>query len=1167
MKPGSSASNHGNDKIIVRSGLRASAGRNRRVAWLVLVLGLMITAMATLSIKSGVDRIAEHDFVARGDGIHSLISNRLNEHARILQSGAALFGVSDQVSRGKWQRFNQFQKLEKQLPGIQGMGYALLIPREKLAGHIEEIRSEGFADYQVRPAGDREIYSSIIYLEPFADRNLRAFGYDMLSEPVRRAAMEQARDADSAALSGKVVLVQETDKQVQAGTLMYVPVYRNDMPTETVEQRRAAIIGWVYSPYRMTDLLNGILGDHNLLEQEAQLLLDIHDGDQPSPTSLLYANHPANDPHRWSGGRFTRQIPVDFHGHHWCLVLSQADRGGGTAEYANVWLTLIGGTLIFLLLFSLILVLLNTRTKAQQLADELTVDLQRSQESLRQTTERLTLATRAGGVGIWDADILRDTLVWDDQMFRLYGITQDQFGGTYQAWQGGLHPDDRQRCDAEIQLALQGGRDFDTEFRALWADGTIRHIRGFAMVQRDSSGQAVRMIGTNWDITAQKYAETELARLSVIQRELVALATQFVNVPLELQDAAINKSLATMGRLIAADRAYLFAYDFGRDVMSNTHEWCRAEITPEIDNLQEVPNGMVPDWVNAHQRGELMLIASVAALPRESNLRQMLEPQGIRSLMTLPLMQGDVCLGFVGFDAVRNERIWQDEEVALLRVLAELYAHFEARRAVERETRELQQRLTQARDAAQSSALAKSLFLANMSHEIRTPLNAILGYAQIMESECRCCPTGQRLSAITRSADHLLKLLTDLLELVRNDAHTITLSPVAFDFYQTLDDVRLMFVRHTEAQGLALEFSHEAEVPRWIFADSGKVRQILVNLLGNAVKFTSKGGVRLRTSAITGDGPDAVMIAVDVCDTGSGIDEHELERIFDVFEQAQQGRKSGKGTGLGLPLSRRYAKALGGNVTLTTTSGEGSQFRFTFTARVVNGDDAVLGHSGSVLRLASNQKPCRVLVVDDEPENHEMLSAMLTAVGFGVETASTAHQALLRLRQPGTVDLVLMDKRLPGLDGYEAIGRLRELAGGKELPVLVVTASGFADEKDLALAAGANGYVAKPVRRELLLAEIGRIAGIRYEYQQASAPATTILTGGLLAAARASISQQQRLLFNRALHAGDIRLLREMIASIDPEHAELAATLGEFANSYDYDGLRCLFAPQDDDPL
>ena len=208
-----------------------------------------------------------------------------------------------------------------------------------------------------------------------------------------------------------------------------------------------------------------------------------------------------------------------------------------------------------------------------------------------------------------------------------------------------------------------------------------------------------------------------------------------------------------------------------------------------------------------------------------------------------------------------------------------------------------------------------------------------------------------------------------------------------------------------------------------------------------------------------------------------------------------------------------------------------------------------------------------MLVVDDEPENHEMLSAMLTAVGFGVETASTAHQALLRLRQPGTVDLVLMDKRLPGLDGYEAIGRLRELAGGKELPVLVVTASGFADEKDLALAAGTNGYVAKPVRRELLLAEIGRIAGIRYEYQQASAPATTILTGGLLAAARASISQQQRLLFNRALHAGDISLLREMIASIDPEHAELAATLGEFANSYDYDGLRCLFAPQDDDPL
>jgi PAS domain S-box-containing protein len=735
-------------------------------------------------------------------------------------------------------------------------------------------------------------------------------------------------------------------------------------------------------------------------------------------------------------------------------------------------------------------------------------------------------------------------------MYRLYGITKDQFGGAYEAWQGGLHPEDRQRGDAEIQLALKGERDFDAEFRVLWPDGSVHYIRGFASVERDASGQPLRMVGTNWDMTERKLAEEELARLSVIQRELMHLATEFVNVPLECQNAAIEQSLATIGQLIHADRAYLFSYDFSRGVMSNTHEWCDSGVAPEIDNLQAVPNALFPDWVEAHQRGQWIHIPSVAALPAESSLRRILEPQGICSLITLPLMQGEVCLGFVGFDAAREERAWQQEEVALLRVLAELYAHFEARRAEERE-------LIQARDVAQTAVLAKSLFLANMSHEIRTPLNAILGYAQIMERECRACPTKQRLSAITRGGEHLLELLNDLLELVRTDSHQVTLSPGFFDFYQVLEDVRLIFVGSAQAKGLTLELSLAPDVPKFIHADSGKVRQILLNLIGNAVKFTASGGVSLSVFVQPGASPAEFRIVVDIQDTGCGIEQNEQARIFNIFEQADPAKRSGKGAGLGLFLSRRYAQAHGGDVTVSSRPGQGSCFRFAFHARIARGGEVVhRSRMGNVQRLSAGQRAWRLLVVDDESANRDMLAGMLEAVGFTVETAVDAAQALQRICQMPEVDLVLMDKCLPEIDGYEAIRRLRELPKGAGLPVLIVTASGFADELQLALAAGADGYVAKPVRLDRLLAEIGNVTDVHYDYEPPAPYAPQIMREvGLEVPSMACVPRAQRELLDRALHRGDIHELRDLIAGMEGEHAELAVELRVLVDTYEYGRL------------
>jgi len=256
-------------------------------AWVLLSAMLIITIYVSVSVIMEIDAKAKKDFEFACSQIELRIGARMDAHKQILISAAALFDTSDKIAREQWRNFVLQQKFEQHLPGIQGIGFALLIPRDRLAQHIQEIRNQGFPDYNVRPEGDRESYTSIIYLEPFSIRNLRAFGYDMFSEPVRRLAMERARDLNAPVLSGKVVLVQETGQDVQAGALMYVPVYRRGMSTDTVLQRRAALYGWVYSPYRMKDLMQGILTGSDLVAGK-RIRLQIFDNEQLVTNIIKY---------------------------------------------------------------------------------------------------------------------------------------------------------------------------------------------------------------------------------------------------------------------------------------------------------------------------------------------------------------------------------------------------------------------------------------------------------------------------------------------------------------------------------------------------------------------------------------------------------------------------------------------------------------------------------------------------------------------------------------------------------------------------------------------------------------------------------------------------------------------------------------------------------------
>lgn len=359
--------------------------------WLVLLFGLLVTYGLQDLARQENRRNLQERFDFRFNEIIGNIDARLKSYEQVLRGSTALFASSNAVERGEFREYVGQLKLGQNYPGIQGVGYSLRIEPEALAAHNREVRAEGFPDYAVRPAGKRDAYTSIVYLEPFDWRNRRAFGYDMYSEPARRAAMERARDENRAALSGKVTLVQETDKDVQPGFLMYFPVYRNGLPHDTVEQRRKNLAGWVYAPFRMHDLMNGIMGRH-FGEIGDTLAFDIYDGDTPAASSLMYDFNSETGIARGDHAPVFHSVKyLDIGGRQWTVeVRSLPDfEAGLESEDAQFIATM--GVAVTLLATLAVWLLVTGRERAFATAQEMTREFRESEARTSRLNRALKL--------------------------------------------------------------------------------------------------------------------------------------------------------------------------------------------------------------------------------------------------------------------------------------------------------------------------------------------------------------------------------------------------------------------------------------------------------------------------------------------------------------------------------------------------------------------------------------------------------------------------------------------------------------------------------------------------------------------------------------------------------------------------------------------------------
>ncbi|WP_018150872.1 CHASE domain-containing protein [Leeia oryzae] len=1194
--------------------------RDIAAPWGALLAALCVVFFAWHWVSRETDFRANTNFQNAVHQVEDRIDERMQIYMNSLYGARGILVSQRNVTRQEWHDYVSALALNKMFPGVQGLGFVPHITENTLAALEQSVRHEGFPEFRVFPAGKRKEYAPITFLEPFDERNQRVFGFDLMSEPVRRAALIQARDSGKPALTGRLKLLQYAQTNAQSGVLLFLPVYRPDMPADTVAERRRAIIGYVYSPFRMNDLMQGILGDHF-----TQMNIELYSGSRADPEQRLFGQPDA----RLSSNSLRTEVIHPLYGQTWLLKVSTNAAFESQIDRQKAQILFIAGTLTSLLLFTMVRALAFTRERAEHLARVKTEDLTKAHTLLQEQENQFRTLYESTPAMMHSIDaqglIINTSNLWLEKM----GYQRDEV--INHASSEFLTPASRQYAkDIVLPAFYQSGMCNSISYQMVKKNGEIIDVLLSATAERDAQGRVIRSLAVIEDVTDKLRADRELAELYAFNAGVLEnAASAIISTNPEGIITSFNPAAEKLLGYQASELVHQHSpanFHLGEEVVSRAQEFGQQlGITLEpgfevfvVKSRRGLPN--IHEWTYVHKDGHhIPVLLSVSAIcdandqitgflgiatditeskVQENTLKRLSERLSVANLaaengiwewslednsliwdeqmhklyQTPPDIQqsglvydlwhkmvhpDDITL----VDAAITSAIEQGTDFNLhFRIILPdgSHRHLQSVATIERNPQgkairmvgvnrditqemEFNTRLQEAKDAADAANQAKSDFLANMSHEIRTPMNAVIGLSQLLADTPLDPLQLDYLQKIQSSSKNLLGILNDILDYSKIEANKLALENTSLSLPGVLDAAKALFVRDAMSKGISLTMSIADEVPPCIKGDPLRLGQILNNLVGNAIKFTTTGEVTVHVSTLpASEAP--LTLRFEIRDTGIGLTDEHIHKLFSPFTQADTSitRKFG-GTGLGLSICKRLVALMGGEIGVHSQPGQGSTFWFTIQTEQADASTLVQRLGQTI--VASRFAGARILLVEDNATNQLIVANQLKKLGVDVDIANNGLEGVQKVAQHD-YQLVLMDLQMPEMDGIEATQVIRKTPKGQHLPIIAITAAAMMKDQLATEAAGMNDHLSKPVETDKLMAVLNR--WLPDNAQTQSQPVTQTATARMAPFTLPGLNLQQAVMRLE----NDWRLLRSILVRFYHDFATAPERLSAYLGHY-----------------
>jgi PAS domain S-box-containing protein len=1050
------------------------------VPYFVLVIGLLSTVLFSYYVWRTAQAKDLERFNTSTQELTTYVRGRPRLYIEVLRAATGLFAVSPSINPGQFQKFVDPLELADQYPGVQGIGFVV---REKRgAKDATNGLQHRLEDFQIWPDKNPDDYAVALYFEPL-DRRDPAAQSGLHTDPACKAAMETARDTGLPATSSKIMLNQAAGRNKQAGFLIYAPIYENDRTTKTVDERREALAGFVYTQFSAADFLKAVLAIKNTSDIDIRL----YDGPQPSSETLLHDTATdSGDLAVRNSPRFTTINRVEVAGKTWTLGFATRPSFGSAANTASLYLTGLGGVLITLLLYGLTSSQVKARAAAEASAAELGMseskvrktltDRERAEEALRESEERYRELVENANDIVFMLDLQGNVTSINKAVESITGYTQRELIGMNMSEFLTPRSTNSARQMTDRKLAGEERTNYEVDVRA--KDGRVFTLEISSRLAINQ-GRPVGVQGVARDITNRRLAEEALRQadqraLSEYERllERVSGLAQTLGTARDL--VAIFRGLREFTMLsVPCDGLFVSLYDPTRDVRTACYGWGDGE---EIDTTELPPMPVNFTGPNSRAvRTNQVIITNDYQTETLGHPAVLVGPDnGLRpqSSLSAPMAVMGRIIGTIEVQTYETAA-YRAEHATAIRMAANLTA-------VAIENVRLLERESTARASAEESNRLKDEFLATVSHELRTPLTAILGWSRMLQGGSLDNEMATRaIETIKRNAKSQAQIIDDILDVSRIitgnlylELNPVELSPVL--------EAAINVVRPTaDAKGIQIDVNFEPE-PAAVPGDVNRLQQVFWNLLSNAVKFTPAGG-RVTVSLHHVDS----QVEITVADTGQGVTAEFLPFVFDRFRQADStSTRQHGGLGLGLAIARHLVEIHGGSIA-ASSEGQGTGSMFTVKlplvgtisepAAIVKPDDeTAINERSKSQQILSD---LNVLLVDDDQDTLELLGAALMQRSANVTAVSSAAAALASIKM-ARPDVVISDIAMPGEDGYQFIQSVRNLNLIPELPAIAITAYAKEEDKLRALAAGYNRYLSKPVELGEFISAVAELARV-----------------------------------------------------------------------------------------